>query len=47
MAEGVAGDYATFPGMGEPSLASNPGEAISLVKPVLKLPVAVLTNSSL
>ena len=40
-------DYATFSGMGEPSLASNLGEAIELVKSVLKLPVAVLTNSSL
>ena len=33
--------------MGEPSLASNLGEAIELVKSILKLPVAVLTNSSL
>jgi wyosine [tRNA(Phe)-imidazoG37] synthetase (radical SAM superfamily) len=46
-AEGTAADYATFSGMGEPSLASNLGEAISLVKSALKLPVAVLTNSSL
>jgi wyosine [tRNA(Phe)-imidazoG37] synthetase (radical SAM superfamily) len=45
--EGVAADYATFSGMGEPSLASNLGEAIRLVKSALKLPVAVLTNSSL
>jgi wyosine [tRNA(Phe)-imidazoG37] synthetase (radical SAM superfamily) len=45
--KGVAADYATFSGMGEPSLASNLGEAIRLVKSVLKLPVAVLTNSSL
>ncbi|HEY55281.1 MAG TPA: radical SAM protein [Dehalococcoidia bacterium] len=45
--EGVAADYATFSGMGEPSLASNLGEAIGLVKSALKLPVAVLTNSSL
>lgn len=45
--EGVAADYATFSGVGEPSLASNLGEAIELVKSVLKLPVAVLTNSSL
>jgi len=43
----VAADYATFSGVGEPSLASNLGEAIELVKSVLKLPVAVLTNSSL
>jgi wyosine [tRNA(Phe)-imidazoG37] synthetase (radical SAM superfamily) len=45
--EGIAADYATFSGMGEPSLASNLGEAIGLVKSALKLPVAVLTNSSL
>ena len=45
--KGVAADYATFSGMGEPSLASNLGEAIRLVKSVLRLPVAVLTNSSL
>ncbi len=45
--EGVAADYATFSGVGEPSLASNLGEAIRLVKSALKLPVAVLTNSSL
>ena len=40
-------DYATFAGVGEPTLASNLGEAIELVKSMLKLPVAVLTNSSL
>ena len=40
-------DYATFSGMGEPSLASNLGDAIKMVKSILKLPVAVLTNSSL
>lgn len=45
--EGIAADFATFSGMGEPSLASNLGEAIKLVKSALKLPVAVLTNSSL
>jgi wyosine [tRNA(Phe)-imidazoG37] synthetase (radical SAM superfamily) len=45
--EGTAADYATFSGMGEPSLASNLGQAIRLVKSALKLPVAVLTNSSL
>ena len=43
----VEADYATFSGMGEPTLAANLGEAIRLVKSVLKLPVAVLTNSSL
>ncbi|UCB43707.1 MAG: radical SAM protein [Dehalococcoidales bacterium] len=40
-------DYATFSGMGEPTLASNLGEAIELVRSNLKVPVAVLTNSSL
>ncbi len=43
----IKADYATFSGVGEPTLASNLGEAISLVKKVLRLPVAVLTNSSL
>jgi len=42
----VPADYATFSGMGEPTLASNLGEAIEMVKATLKLPVAVLTNSS-
>jgi wyosine [tRNA(Phe)-imidazoG37] synthetase (radical SAM superfamily) len=45
--EGIAADYATFSGVGEPTLASNLGQAIILVKSVLGLPVAVLTNSSL
>ena len=43
----ISVDYATFSGMGEPTLASNLGEAIDIVKRALKLPVAVLTNSSL
>jgi wyosine [tRNA(Phe)-imidazoG37] synthetase (radical SAM superfamily) len=33
--------------MGEPTLASNLGEAIQLARSILRLPVAVLTNSSL
>jgi len=45
--KGIHADYATLSGMGEPTLASNLGEAIELVKSVLNLPVAVLTNSSL
>jgi wyosine [tRNA(Phe)-imidazoG37] synthetase (radical SAM superfamily) len=45
--KGIGADYATFSGVGEPTLASNLGEAIKLVKSVLGLPVAVLTNSSL
>ena len=45
--KGIAADYATFSGVGEPTLAYNLGEAIKLVKATLELPVAVLTNSSL
>ena len=44
---GVAADYVTFSGMGEPTLASNLGQAIELARSVLHLPIAVLTNSSL
>ena len=44
---GVQADYATFSGVGEPTLASNLGQAIETVKSVLSLPIAVLTNSSL
>jgi wyosine [tRNA(Phe)-imidazoG37] synthetase (radical SAM superfamily) len=43
----VAADYVTFSGMGEPTLASNLGEALRLARDVLDLPTAVLTNSSL
>jgi len=43
----IPADYATFSGVGEPTLASNLGEAIEMVRSTLKLPVAVLTNSSL
>ncbi len=43
----IPADYATFSGIGEPTLASNLGGAIELAKSVLRLPVAVLTNSSL
>ena len=43
----IAADYVTFSGVGEPTLASNLGDAIALVKSTLPLPVAVLTNSSL
>jgi len=45
--EGVAADYVTFSGTGEPTLASNLGQAIEVAKSTLHLPVAVLTNSSL
>jgi len=40
-------DYVTFSGVGEPTLAVNLGEAITLARHVLGLPMAVLTNSSL
>ena len=40
-------DYATFSGMGEPTLASNLGEAIEIARSILDFPIAVLTNSSL
>ena len=40
-------DYATFSGVGEPTLASNLGAAIETARRILRLPVAVLTNSSL
>lgn len=42
----VEADYVTFSGMGEPTLAQNLGRAIELARSRLKLPVAVLTNSS-
>jgi wyosine [tRNA(Phe)-imidazoG37] synthetase (radical SAM superfamily) len=40
-------DYVTFSGMGEPTLASNLGQAVEMAKSILPPPVAVLTNSSL
>lgn len=43
----VAADYVTFSGMGEPTLASNLGDALRLARDVTGLPTAVLTNSSL
>lgn len=46
-ARSSAADYATFAGNGEPALAGNLGEAIELARSILKLPVVVLTNSSL
>ncbi len=47
MVKNLVVDYVTFSGVAEPTLASNLGQAIELVKSVLGLPVAVLTNSSL
>jgi wyosine [tRNA(Phe)-imidazoG37] synthetase (radical SAM superfamily) len=46
-ARNVVADYVTFSGMGEPTLASNLGDALQLARDVLALPTAVLTNSSL
>jgi len=46
-AQGVAADWVTFSGMGEPTLASNLGQAIELARETLGLPIAVLTNSAL
>ncbi|MDD5131666.1 MAG: radical SAM protein [bacterium] len=40
-------NYITFAGSGEPTLASNLGQTIKAVKAVSKVPIAVLTNSSL
>jgi wyosine [tRNA(Phe)-imidazoG37] synthetase (radical SAM superfamily) len=44
---GISADYATFSGMGEPTLANNLGQVIELTRAILRLPIAVLTNSSL
>jgi wyosine [tRNA(Phe)-imidazoG37] synthetase (radical SAM superfamily) len=44
---GITADYVTFSGTGEPTLASNLGQAIEVAKSILHLPIAVLTNSSL
>ncbi len=46
-AKGLEADCVTFAGMGEPTLASNLGPAINLVKSALGLPVAVFTNGSM
>jgi wyosine [tRNA(Phe)-imidazoG37] synthetase (radical SAM superfamily) len=43
----IQADYVTFSGTGEPTLASNLGEAINLARSILRLPIAVLSNSSL
>ncbi len=45
--ENISADYLTFSGVGEPTLASNLGQAIQMARSILNLPVAVLTNSSL
>ena len=43
----IPADCATFSGMGEPTLAKNLGKAIEMARYLLKIPVAVLTNSSM
>jgi len=43
----VDADWVTFSGMGEPTLATNLGDAIKMVKSFLDLPVAIITNGSL
>ena len=43
----VEADFLTFSGTGEPTLASNLGEAIREAKRRTSLPIAILTNSSL
>ncbi|MDI6826729.1 MAG: radical SAM protein [Candidatus Aenigmarchaeota archaeon] len=40
-------DYITFSGMGEPTLASNLGQAIDVIRGLGNIPIAILTNSSL
>jgi wyosine [tRNA(Phe)-imidazoG37] synthetase (radical SAM superfamily) len=40
-------DVVTLSGMGEPTLAKNIGEAITIIKNLTDLPVAILTNSTL
>jgi wyosine [tRNA(Phe)-imidazoG37] synthetase (radical SAM superfamily) len=47
VAKGVEADWVTFSGMGEPTLASNLGDAIAMAKSILGLPVAVFTNGGL
>jgi wyosine [tRNA(Phe)-imidazoG37] synthetase (radical SAM superfamily) len=44
---GYEADCVAFTGRGEPTLASNLGEAIELARSLLFLPVAVFTNASL
>ena len=40
-------DVITFSGMGEPTLATNMTEAITTIRELTTLPIAILTNSSL
>ena len=43
----VEADVITFSGTGEPTLAANLGEVIDYVRSVSRIPLAILTNSSL
>jgi wyosine [tRNA(Phe)-imidazoG37] synthetase (radical SAM superfamily) len=45
--KGVAADWVTFAGMGEPTLAANLGSAMTMARSITGLPVAVFTNGSL
>lgn len=47
LTEGEQPDYITMSGSGEPTLYSRLGELIAAIKSFTKIPVAVLTNSSL
>lgn len=40
-------DVITFSGMGEPTLATNMPEIIKYIRKITKIPIAILTNSSL
>lgn len=44
---GVAADYITLSGSGEPTLHSGCGEIIEAIKKITDIPVAILTNGSL
>jgi wyosine [tRNA(Phe)-imidazoG37] synthetase (radical SAM superfamily) len=44
--KGVAADWVTFSGMGEPTLAANLGAAVAMARSMTGLPVAVFTNGS-
>ncbi len=45
--EGVKADIITFSGTGEPTLAKNLGDMVDYIREISKLPIAILTNSTL
>jgi len=45
--DNVEADVITFSGLGEPTLAKNLGEVVDVIRNLSRLPIAVLTNSSL